>query len=448
LCEFGVVFCGGGPAAIGPIVHAASEGRLADLLDRGVCIIERDERIGPGSIGHYPITANTLGATLLRALETDAARATLGPIWRDPATLGLQRRRRAFPRLPLVGAHLASLGSLVSQMLAAHERCAVMTGQRVEAIQLLPDGGVAVRAARADGATHETTAAVAVLATGGRPRANFEQLVLAGGLALERHAGKTCHAATLIDDRDQLPPRLTAAVRETGALVVVGGSHSAWSAAWLALREPDLRGTDGRPPAITVLHRSPVRLWFADAAMARGAAYDFDDSADVCAGTGMVHRHAGLRADARALATATLASAGRKPPPVRAVHLTHDRDAAARALDQAGAIAVAIGYDAAVPSVTLPDGSPLPLARDATGVVVTPRAQVVTADGRALPQLLAYGLGAGLPPTGDLAGEPSYSGRVDAVRVYEAEAGRLVVETVLAARPSRTVAHLVDGSVR
>jgi hypothetical protein len=430
--EYGVVFCGGGPAAIGPVVHAASEGRLDELLGSGVCIIERDERIGPGSIGHYPISANTQGATFLRALETDAARAALGSIWTDPATLGLQRLRSAYPRLPLVGAHLASLGALVEQMLASSDRCAVVTGHIVESIQLLPEGGVAVRAVAADGALYETTAAIGVIATGGRPRGDPERLVLPGGLALEPYAEKICHAAALIDDREALPAALAAAVRETGELVVVGGSHSAWSAAWLALREPQLRAANGCPPTVTVLHRSPVRLWSADAATARRAAYDFDAIADVCARTGMVHRYAGLRADARALARATLAGAARRPSPVRAIHMTRDPDAAARALAAAGAIAVAIGYEAAVPPIALPDGRPLQLARDANGLVVTQRAQVVTADGGALQQLLAYGLGAGLPSTGDLAGEPSYTGRVDAVRLYEAEAGSIVVDTVLA----------------
>lgn len=33
---FGLVFCGGGPAALGPIIAAARSGRLDALLDRGV----------------------------------------------------------------------------------------------------------------------------------------------------------------------------------------------------------------------------------------------------------------------------------------------------------------------------------------------------------------------------------------------------------------------------
>lgn len=438
--EYGVVFCGGGPAAIGPIVHAASEGRLSELLDRGVCVIERGERIGPGSIGHYPITANTQGATFLRALETDAARATLGAIWRDPATRRLDRLRLAYPRLPLVGAHLSALGAEVAAILAGHDRCRVVTGHTVQHLQLLPAGGVSVVAANADGEVYETTAAIAVLATGGTPRRNFDQVVLPGGLSIEPHAAKTRHAAALIDDREPLPPDLADAVRETGELVVVGGSHSAWSAAWLALRDPRLRSPDGRPPNITLLHRSPVRLCFANAATALRAAYDFDAIADVCARTGMVHRHAGLRADAHALARAVLAGGGgRKAPPVRALRMVDDDGAAARALARAGAVLVAIGYDAAVPPLTAPDGSPVALARDATGLVVTPRAEVVTASGAVLPQVLAYGLGAGLPPTGDLAGEPSYTGRVDAVRLYQAEAGRMVLDAVLAG------GSLVDG---
>jgi hypothetical protein len=79
-----------------------------------------------------------------------------------------------------------------------------------------------------------------------------------------------------------------------------------------------------------------------------------------------------------------------------------------------------------------PDGLPLRLAFDAGGVQVTDRAQLVGADGTVLPVLLGLGLGAGLSPGGELAGEPSYTGRLDAVSLYQAEVGRIVLDQLLA----------------
>ncbi|MFE1794348.1 hypothetical protein ACFW7J_39070 [Streptomyces sp. NPDC059525] len=43
--HFGLVFCGGGPAALGPIIAAARSGRLDALLDLGIALVE------PGPVG-------------------------------------------------------------------------------------------------------------------------------------------------------------------------------------------------------------------------------------------------------------------------------------------------------------------------------------------------------------------------------------------------------------
>jgi hypothetical protein len=53
--KFGVVFCGGGPATLGPFVSAARTGRLDELLDQGVLVVERGRGLGGGSLSHYGI---------------------------------------------------------------------------------------------------------------------------------------------------------------------------------------------------------------------------------------------------------------------------------------------------------------------------------------------------------------------------------------------------------
>lgn len=375
--SYGVVFCGGGPAAIGPLVCAAVEGRLEALLDRGVCIVERGSRIGPGSIGHYPITANTRGNTFLRCL----AAPQFAYVRDDPATRELERLRHVFPRLPLVGAHLEALGAAVHALLDAHPRCSVLTGHTVDELRVLPDGGVTVRA---DG--RELTAERVVLAMGGRP------------LQVPYASARTCHADLLLDDRKGLPKALERGIAETGEAVIVGGSHSAWSAAWLLLRHP-------ARPRVTLLHRTPPRLFYWSVQDARKAGYDFDRERDVCPRTGAVNRHGGLRADAHALAREALA----KQVPLRVISLS-DRARAQRALEQAGAIVAAVGYGPALPRI---HGLPRP------------------------GELLAYGLGAGLPARGALAGEPSYEGVLDVVRLYQAEVGSIVLDALLVDDSSR-----------
>jgi Pyridine nucleotide-disulphide oxidoreductase len=368
--DYGIVFCGGGPAAIGPIVCAAVEGRLGALLDSGVCVIERGARIGPGSIGHYPISANTRGTTFLRCL----AAPQLAHVRDDSATRALERLRYVFPRLPLVGAHLDALGAAVHAVLDAHPRCSVLTGHTVEELRALSGGGVAIQTDAV-----ELTADRAVIAMGGRPR----PIPYAGP--------RTCHADLLLDDRKGLPETLERGIAETGKAVVVGSSHSAWSAAWLLLRHP-------ARPRVTVLHRAPPRFFYWSVQAARNAGYEFHER-DVCQRTGRVNRHGGLRADAHALAREALA----KGAPVEVVALRNEREAQ-RALEEAGAIVAGVGYISNLPRI---HGEPRP------------------------GELLAYGLGAGVPARGVLAGEPSYTGPIDSVGVYQAEVGRMVLDALL-----------------
>lgn len=436
--RYGVVFCGGGPAATGVLVAAAAEGRLDELLSRRVCFLERGALLGPGALGHYPITGNTRSSTFLRAFETEASHRAFDSVRTDPSTGELDRLRDEFPPLPLVGRHLASLGRAVQSLVQATPGSAVLTNRSVRELWLLAGGGVEVVAESApDGQVTTVAGDQAVLAMGGRPRTGWAELSLLPGLDLAPYADKVCHADDLIDDRVGLRPDLRRAVTGTGEVVVVGGSHSAWSAAWLLDQDPELRDAEGRPPRVTVLHRGRLRIFFGSAAEARAADYAFDPD-DVCPVTGVVHRHGGLRADARDLAWAAThdrQGAG----PVRAIDLLDNGTSTAavqEALHGAGAVVAAVGYEPCLPTVRRPDGREVRLGYDEGGARVTARAQLVTEDGTVLPELLALGLGAGQPAVGELAGEPSFTGRIDAVRLYQAEVGRIVLEALLGPRHS------------
>lgn len=437
--QYGVVFCGGGPAATGILVCAAEQGRLDALLGRGVCIIEQGSVIGPGAIGSYPISSNTRGGTFLAWLDNAEPRDAFEAARNAGSTQALARLATVFPRLPLVGEHLVSLGNAVRARVESVPGCSVLTEHVVREVTLLDSGGAAVDFEPVHGGARMTvTADHAVLAMGGKPRENLGQLALLPGLELRAHEQKLCHANTVLDGRVGLPPRLRRAIVRTREVVVVGGSHSGWSAAWMLIHDRGLRDERGRPPTVTLLHRSPPRFFFQSVARARAAGYEFDDTLDVCPQTGLVNRHGGLRSDAHRLAWATT-HAGPANGPVRAIWLTDEpgaRAAAADALDGAGAVIAAVGYEANLPRIAWPDGRPVRLATTQGGLRVTEEARLVSAEGQELPQLLAFGLGAGQKATGILAGEPSFTGRLDSVRLYQNEVGGIVLGSLLGSAPS------------
>jgi hypothetical protein len=432
--HYGVVFCGAGPATTGVFVCAAEQGRLDALLARGACIIEQGSVVGPGAIGCYPISANTRGATFLTWLDHAVPRQAFDAAREAGSTRALGRFATVFPRLPMVGEHLASLGDAVRAQLESVSGCSVVTEHSVHEVNLRDAGGAAVTFAPVRGGAGITvTADHVVIAMGARPRDDIGQLAVLPGLDLRAYEHKLSHANTVLDARVGLPTELRRAIARTREVVIVGGSHSAWSAAWLLIHDPGLRDERGRPPTVTVLHRSPLRFFFPSVARARAAGYVFDEAADVCPQTGVVNRHGGLRADAHRLAWAAT-HARRADGPVRAMSLVDEagpRVAAAAALDGAGAVIAAVGYEANLPRITRPDGRPMRLARSATGLRVTEQARLVSAEGIELPQLLAFGIGAGQHATGILAGEPSYGGRLDAVRLYQNEVGGIVLDSLL-----------------
>jgi hypothetical protein len=434
--QYGVVFCGGGPAATGLLVGAAEQGRLHALLDRGVGIVEQGPVIGPGAIGHYPVSANTRGGTFLAWLDHAEPRAAFDAARDARSTHALARFSAVFPRLPLVGDHLASLGEGMRALVEAAPACAVHTEHAVREVRLLGSGGAAVSFEPVRGGAPSTvTADEVVIAMGAKPRDDLGHITLLPGLDLGRYEDKLTHSNAVIDGREGLPPRLRAAIARTREVVVIGGSHSAWSAAWMLVHDPELCDDHGRPPRVTVLHRSPLRFYFRSVARARAAGYEFDEVADVCPHTGLVNRHGGLRADAHRLAWATT-HGSHADGPVRAIALIDDsgvRATTGDALERAGAVIAAVGYEANLPSLAWPDGRPLRLATTSSGLQVTDRARLVSAEGIELPELLAFGLGAGQPASGQLAGEPSYTGRLDAVRLYQNEVGSIVLDSLLGA---------------
>lgn len=409
--HFGLVFCGGGPAALGPIITAARSGRLGELLDRGIALVEPGP-LGPGGLAHYRIGANSLGGPFLECLDGLPGTGPFAALRDLPETRLLREHADDHPPLSVVAPFLTRLGAVVGALLEAHPRCAVFA-DRAEAVRLTADGVVVTT-----GSGRELGARRAVLATGGRPLGGYADAEVVPGLELAPHRDKVRHSSSLIDAR-HTPP----AVR--GKAVVVGGSHSAWSAVDLLLA--------GEADEVTVIHRTGLRLFYDGADAARADGYAFDPELDVCPLNGRVNRYGGLRGRAHELARAALGLPGADPAPVRLLRAgdPQDAEAAHKALAEADVIVMANGFEAALPPLSRADGTALTPATGPTGTVVTDRGHLVDTEGAAHPRLVAYGLGAGLAPSADIGGEPSYARRADGVWLYQHDIGEIVLDDLL-----------------
>jgi hypothetical protein len=416
------VIIGAGPAGTGPLLWAAQHGLLGDWLDSGVAVVERD-RPG-GSLGEYALNADSRGTSFLECLDGPDRDLLLAEVSTDPVTEELTRCRDGRPTLALVDRFERRLGAALLTEFAQHPNSDFFTGTTALAIQLERDGTVAVITADEDGRRGTLRAASAVLAIGGHQITTWETFDLAPQVNLARWQSKIVASHRLLSRGGgaEVRRRLEGKDREARA-VILGGAHSAFSAAWMLLdRIPGVRfGSQG----VQVLYRSPPRITYPSRVEAHADSYNFSE-ADVCQATGRVHRLGGVQGDGREVWRRMHGKDG-SGPDCRAVAgplSDLSREELIRVLDGADLIVPALGYRLATIPVFSCKGLLVPLA--STGPAVGPDSGLLCEGGDPVPGLFGVGLGSGFVPWGDLAGEASFAGQQNSLWLYQHGLGEMI----------------------
>lgn len=137
-------------------------------------------------------------------------------------------------------------------------------------------------------------------------------------------------------------------ISATNPVVIVGGSHSAWAAAFNFLNKvsKDIELEEG---SIVILHRSPIRMYYGNLEEAENAGYTVDPLKDVCPLTGRVNRYGGLRYHVNILAQSVVLTGSEKR--IRTIQMGVQADQAAikQLFHNAVLVVAAIGYAARVP---------------------------------------------------------------------------------------------------
>ncbi|MET0425229.1 MAG: hypothetical protein ABW046_15205, partial [Actinoplanes sp.] len=392
------VFLGAGPAGTGPLVNAQQRGLLPRLLDAGVTVVDRQDTMGRGTIGRYAINSDTTGGTFLECLDDDL----FAPVQHSAPRRRLEEFRQAAAPLRTVGDLLGEIGTALRGAVDAHPVSRFLPATEALAVRRDADGGFTTTLAPVGGGPpYEVRSEQVVTALGGyQDRA---AALAAPGLGLADHAAKVLLTGEVLtaDGPDRLEQRLAAAGNRR--VVIIGGSHSAFSAAWVLLNRVS---TTFAPGDITMLHRRPPRLFYPTAADAHADGYTDFGPADRCPLTGRVYRLAGLRWDSRELLR-RIWSVGGAPAEdrVRLRRLdTLTEDAVAGLLAEAAVIIPAFGYRPATIDLRDADGRPIPLlgAGPGTPPLVDDRCRVLDASGAPVPGLYGIGLASGFTLDGPL----------------------------------------------
>jgi hypothetical protein len=199
------------------------------------------------------------------------------------------------------------------------------------------------------------------------------------------------------------------------------------------LTDPRFRTERGAPPTVTLVHRSPIRLFYLTREAAEADRYQYDAERDVCPVSGRVNRVGGLKGDARELARRALGFEG-EPVQVELLPLASAaRGDVASVLESAGLIVAATGYRPRLPELVTDDGGRIAPAHSAAGLAVNDRAELLTAGGKALPSVLTYGLGAGIRAPRRVGGEPSNERAITSVWLYQHDVGEMALRSILGA---------------
>jgi hypothetical protein len=417
-----VVIVGAGPAGTGPLLWAAQHGLLSEWLDSGVAVVERD-RPG-GSLGEYALNADSRGTSFLECLDGPRRHPLLAEVSADPVTEELIQWREGRPTLALVDRFERRLGAALLAEFARHRNSDFFTGTTALAIQLEADGTVAVITADDEGRCATLRAASAVLAIGGQQNTTWETFDLAPEINLARWQAKILPSHQLLS-RGGVAEVRRRLQRKDGEprVVILGGAHSAFSAAWMLLEQ--IPGVCFATRSVQILYRSAPRITYPSRAEAQADAYSFSE-VDVCQATGRVHRLGGVQGDGREVWRRMHGKADGRPDRRAAAGPLSDlsSEQLIRVLDDADLVVPALGYRMATIPVFSADGRLIPLA--STGPAVGPESNLLDEDGGSVPGLFGLGLGSGFVPWGHLAGEASFSGQQNSLWLYQHGLGEMI----------------------
>ena len=207
---------------------------------------------------------------------------------------------------------------------------------------------------------------------------------------------------------------------QQGNILIVGSSHSSFSAAWRLLNDPVLSAyAKGRD--IIMLQRNPLVKLRCTPKFAHQNQLPFDAIDDVCPVSGLVYRNAGLRKDAKALYIQIKKGTEKR---VRLEPTAAISDAK-HLLDDAALIVQCTGFRANLPKIILNGVTQKVRQRSSFGELSDIKS------GAAIPNLFGFGLGIQIIPEGDYRGENSFNGSSDGVLPYPNAVAPVIIDQLI-----------------
>ncbi len=433
----GVVIVGGGPAGIAPLLAAHRRGRLTDVLNHGVTVVEQSAAVGEGTIGHWCINSDSTGFSFADCLAGPAD-SELAAVRNHPLTREVFAAGESTVPLQRAGEFLAMVGHAMNDVIAASANGRVLKRSRAVSTQRKGDTWHTLIRDTSSGRERLIESRHVIMATGASQPMERLQTETVAGVNLVAHCGpKLLQSGDVVSHQGfaAVAARLSA-LRRPPKVAIVGGSTSAAALAHALLNR--MPGVTFGANGVSILHRRPLRIYYPSVEAALADGYTEFGPDDICPLSKRVFRLAGFRLDSRELIMRARGIGGRLPEPRLLLHRLSDNHAATRALlNEADLVIAALGYrPRALP--VLDAAGRLVRLHSETGPqapLVDGSCRVLDSQGKPLPDLFAIGLAAGFVPHGKLGGEPSFRGQANGLWLWQSDVGGMIIDAVLEPRP-------------
>lgn len=451
---FKTLIIGAGPAGTGPLVNAQQRGILPQVLDEGVAIVDRGAQMGHGAIGQYIINSDTMGATFLECLNNQE-NGIFQSIFNTSAKQELDGYRQSAAPLKVVGEFMGEIGKALQVTIDAHPTSQFFPHTEAREIRQTANGTFqttfVTTTDSGESETFDIFSQYVVTALGARQNqeATLNAEIIPGLNLAKKYANK-CLLTNLVVTADgpiEIEKRLTQT--NNRKVVIIGASHSTFSAAWVLLNTTGLSFAEGD---ITILHRQKLKIFYPSVADAHAEGYtDFDEN-DLCPLTKRVYRLGGLRWDSRELLKRIWGVGGAPlEKRVRLVALDptneHNSEDIEALLDEAALIIPAFGYRPITVPIYDAAGNTINLLGSGEGAppLVDDQCRVLDTTGTPIPNFYGIGLASGFMLSGSLGGEPSFTGQTNGLWLYQNGVGERILNQIINDKTPMPVAETVQG---
>ena len=392
--KYNIIFGGCGPSSTGLLLNLLMNNQLHLLTCKKVCLIDKNANFGSGSIHKYNLYSNSHNSALLdisTKLEKYNIRSSSG-------YAALNEYDDEVFRLTEATEYLNELGNIVKSEVKQN----IFNNTEIVELHIRNDDSLLLKT-RTNQELRELECDNLILNLGGE--INYEY-AFAQYPELCNYKSKIQNGMTFLMEDCKIDADVT----------IIGAAFTAWCVTMKCLEQnPGCR--------INIVHRSRVRVFFMNQDEARQAQYEFDPTQDICPLSGRVNRYSGLRGKQKELVLEVLQN---KRPNIRLVP-SADHAPSLLSSDQ---IILATGFKARDIPIYDQDGTRQYFDQVEHKAYTKTTHLNPSINGRVIPNIFMFGLGAGIMVNDQIGGEKSYQNPVDGIWLYYNDIGDYVRKTM------------------